>query len=157
MVSCKRSLRAGDTLYTRNIFCHKSICSYLQYVKYCQVLSISVCAAGLQGKGSEWRLSLWPMQLPWINSPHKGLDFQAGLENNADISADWQHNRAKCFNASMLPLDWVYNDKWLMQKFMVLKTHFPAKCHPIYTAKQQLKLWLLTSGYVQNGTLAFYL
>lgn len=115
------------------------------------ILSSTDHFAGLQVKVSEWRLSLWPVQLRWINSSHKGLDWQAGLENNADISADWQHNRAKCFNAIMLPLDWVYNDKWLMQKFMVLKTHFPAKCHPIYTAKQQLKLWLLTIGYVQNG------
>lgn len=108
---------------------------------YCQVQKISISRC-VWVEGSEWHLTLWPVQLQWINSPHKGLDWQEGL-NNADISADWQHNRAKCFNASMLPLDWVYKDKWLMQKFMVLKTHFPAKCHPIHTAKQ-LKLWLLT-------------
>lgn len=56
---------------------------------YCQAQnSLSVCVAGLRVEVSEWHLSLWPVRLRWINSPHKGLDWQAGLENNADISAD---------------------------------------------------------------------
>lgn len=61
-----------------------TICVYI--VKHRTFLSVGV--AGLRLEVSEWHQSLWPVRLRWINSPHKGLDWQAGLENNADISAD---------------------------------------------------------------------
>lgn len=87
---CLNVSSAGYAVRTNHIFFKKkSVCFYLQYVsivKHRTFLLVGV--AGLRVEGSEWRLSLWPVLLHWINSPHKGLDWQAGLENNADISAD---------------------------------------------------------------------